>query len=395
MNALMATDLRTNAKRRLCNRIAASVLVGLAAGLLAVSPRPSAGQQRAAAPPPAVTVIAAARKDITPSVTFTGRIEAVDRVDLRARVEGYLEKQHFEEGGEVQAGQLLYTIEKDTYAAQVAQLRATVSRAESSLRLAKIDLDRQEELLRKQVVPQAKVDESRAKYGETQADLQRQQAALEQSKINLKYTEVYAPLSGQIGRSRFSVGNYLTPTSGTLASIVSRDPIYVTFPVTQRELLIMHRRAVESGSDPRAIKIRLRLADASLYDHSGTVDFVDIQVNPETDSVAVRAKMPNPQRILIDGQLVTVVVETAVPRSALLVPQQALQFDQTGYFVLIVDNENRVKVRPVGIGPAPEGEVEITSGLQEGDRVVIEGIQKVRPEQIVQIAEAKTSALPK
>ncbi|HEX8026900.1 MAG TPA: efflux RND transporter periplasmic adaptor subunit, partial [Vicinamibacterales bacterium] len=233
------------------------------------------------------------------------------------------------------------------------------------------------------------LDEARAKYGETDADLQRQRASLDQAQINLKYTEVFSPIAGQIGRSKFTVGNYITPDSGTLATIVSRDPMYVTFPVTQRELLAMRKAAAEAGVDARAVKVRLRLADASMYDQVGTLNFVDITVSAETDSVTVRAQVPNPQRILIDGQLVTAVVETAVPKSALLVPQQALQFDQTGYFVLVVDKENKVKVRPVGIGPAPEGQVEITTGLQEGERVITEGIQKVRPEQVVQVAETK------
>ena len=339
-------------------------------------------------PPPAVTVVAVVRKDVTPSVSFTGRIEAIDKVDLRARVAGYLEERHFTEGGEVQKGQLLFTIEKATYAAEVAQLNAATRRAEAALRLAKIDLDRQEELLRKQVVPQAKVDESRAKYEEQMANLQGTQASLDQAKINLEYTEIRAPIAGQIGRSIFSVGNYVTPESGTLATIVSRDPMYVTFPVTQRELLAMYRTAVTSGSDPRAVKISVRLGDGSLYEHTGSVNFVDVQVSPETDTVAVRAKLPNPQRLLIDGQLVTAVVETATPRSALLMPQQALQFDQTGYFVLTVDRENRVKVRPVGIGPATAGEVEVTSGLEEGERVIVAGIQKIRPNQVVQATEA-------
>ena len=368
-------------------RIVVVLLFGVAAS--AGFTQKADAQGGAAAPPPAVSVVAAVRKDITPSLTFTGRIEAIDRVDLRARVAGYLEARQFDEGGEVKEGQLLFTIEKDTYAASVAQAKATVSRAESSLRLAKIELDRQAELVRRQVAPQQKLDEAQAKYGETDADLQRQRATLDQAQINLKYTEIFSPIAGQIGRSKYTVGNYITPDSGTLATIVSRDPMYVTFPVTQRELLTLRKAASEAGVDAKAVKVRLRLADGSMYDQFGTVNFIDITVSAETDSVTVRAQIPNPQRLLIDGQLVTAVVETAVPKSALLVPQQALQFDQTGYFVLVVDKENKVKVRPVGIGPAPEGQVEITTGLQEGERVIIEGIQKVRPEQVVQVADTK------
>ena len=370
-----------------CSRLRSATLAVLTLIVTFFSAESSDAQK--GAPPPAVSVVPATRKDITPSTTFSGRVEAIDRVDLRARVAGYLESRQFTEGGEVKQGQLLFTIEKDTYVAAVTQAEGTVKRAEASVRLAKIELDRQQELLRRQVASQQKVDEAQAQFGETQGDLQRQQAELDQAQINLRYTEIFSPIAGQIGRSTYSIGNYLTPESGTLATVVSRDPMHVTFPVTQRELLAMRRIAREAGVDARAVKVMLRLADGSLYDQYGTVNFVDIQVNPETDTVTVRAEVPNPQRTLIDGQLITAVVETAVPRSALLVPQQALQFDQTGYFVLIVDNENKVKVRPVGIGPAPEGQVEIKQGLKEGERVITEGIQKVRPDQVVQIAESK------
>lgn len=393
MNMSEHVQVIENEKRRQRTMVAGCVVAALAVLKLACVPEAAHAQQRPAAPPPAVTVVKVARKDITPSMTFTGRVEAIDKVDLRARVDGYLENRLFEEGSEVKEGQLLFTVEKATYVAEVNQMQATVDRAEASLRLAKIDLDRQDELVRRQVAPQAKLDESRAKFGEVQADLQRQKATLEQARINLEYTEIHAPISGQIGRASFSVGNFVTPSSGTLATIVSRDPCYVTFPVTQRDLLTLRRRAAETGRDARAVKVRLRLADASLYDQEGLVDFVDIQVNPETDSITVRSKFPNPDRILVDGQLVTAVVETAVPRSALLVPQQAIQFDQTGYFVLTVDADDRIKVRSVGIGPATEGNVEVTSGLEEGDRVVTEGIQKVRPDQVVQVAEGR-SGLP-
>jgi len=364
-------------------------IIGVIGACLPISSEPARAQQKAETPTPAVSVVAAVRKDITPSSTFTGRIEAIDRVDLRARVEGYLEKREFTEGGEVKEGQLLFVIEKDTYAAAVAQAKATVGRAEASAKLAKIEVERQSELLRRQVASQQKVDEAQAKFGETQADVQRQKATLDQAEINLKYTEIYAPLAGQISRSKYSIGNYLTPESGTLATIVSRDPMYVTFPVTQRELLALRQRAGEAGADAHAVKVRLQLADGSTYEQTGTVNFIDIQVSAETDTVTVRAQVANPKRVLIDGQLITAVAEAAAPRSALVVPQQALQFDQTGYFVLVVDNENKVKVKPVGIGPAPEGQVEITAGLQEGERVIIEGIQKVRPEQVVQAAEVK------
>jgi membrane fusion protein (multidrug efflux system) len=226
------------------------------------------------------------------------------------------------------------------------------------------------------------------------AEVLQQKAALKEAEINLGYTEIYAPVTGQIGRAAFSDGNYVGPSSGTLALLVSRDPMYVTFPVTQRELLAMRKKAEEEGLDRSAIKVHLRLADGNLYPEPGTIDFLDVQVSAETDTVIARAKIPNPHQLLVDGQLVTVVLELATPQTALFVPQQALQFDQTGYFVLVVDAEQRVKVRRVGIGPARDAEIEIVSGLDEGERVITDGLQKVRPNQVVQIAEAPGQARP-
>lgn len=344
-----------------------------------------------AAPPPAVTIIMVSKKEVTPVLKFSGRIEAIDKVDLRARIDGFLVKRQFTEGGEVKSGDVLFTLEKAPYTAEVAKIKAAVQRAEAVLTLAKIELDRQDELVRKQVAAQARLDEARAKYAESQADLAKDKAELEQAVIRLGYTDIIAPIAGQIGRSVYSVGAYLTPSSSTLATIVSREPMYVTFPVTQRELLEMRRRAQEEGLDRSAIKVMVRLADGTRYDQSGSISFVDVQVNQTADTLTVRAELPNPKRLLIDGQLVTVEVEIAEPRASIVIPQQALQFDQTGYFALVVDQESRVKVRRVTLGPGHEGEIEITGGLEVGERLITEGLQKVRPNLIVQIAEATPS----
>jgi membrane fusion protein (multidrug efflux system) len=193
-----------------------------------------------------------------------------------------------------------------------------------------------------------------------------------------------------MGRANYSVGNYVTSSSGTLAILVSRNPMYVTFPVTQRELLSVRKRAEGQKVDSSAIKVDLRLADGSVYGHSGALNFVDVQVSPQTDTVIVRATVPNPDQLLIDGQLVTAIAEIAAPEAAIFIPQQALQFDQTGYFVLVVDGENRVKVRRVQLGAGREGEMELASGLEEGERVIVEGLQKVRPNQVVQAVESSS-----
>lgn len=356
------------------------------------TPRPGAGPAAPAAPVPAVTVAAAVRKEVRPSMTFTGRVQAIDKVDLRARVPGYLEKQLFQDGSQVQAGQLMFIIEQAPYEAEVAKIKADLEGAQADLQNAKAEFGRIAELNKKGFSTPAKLDETRSKMGLAQGSVDKDQAALDQAKLNLSYTEVRTPVSGQVGQRAYSVGNYVQPTSGTLATVVSRDPIYASFPVTQRGLLDIRRRADEQGVSARAVTVRLRLADGRLYDEAGVVDFVDVEVNQATDSVTVRAKFPNPKGWLIDGQLVTAVVEAATPTTALLIPQQALQFDQTGYFVLTVDPASHVKVQPVGIGAGHDTNLEITSGLKEGDRVIVEGIQKVRPDQVVTAVGAEPTA---
>ncbi len=195
-------------------------------------------------------------------------------------------------------------------------------------------------------------------------------------------------MSGRIGRSSVSVGDLVGPASPPLATVVSQDPIYVTFPVAVRQLLEVRRKAEAAGNDPRAVKVRVKLADGSLYEEVGRLDFVGVQVDPGTDTITLRAELTNPKRTLIDGALVTVLVETAKPQSALLVPQNAVQFDQSGRFVLVVDPEAKVRVRRVRVGSAYGALFAVEEGLREGDRVIIEGIQKVRPGAAVAPTEA-------
>jgi membrane fusion protein, multidrug efflux system len=355
-------------------------------------PTAPTGAAGAAGPVPSVTVAAVVSADIRPSTTFTARVQAIDKVDLRARVPGYLEKQLFQDGAQVDAGQLMFVIEQPPYQAEVAKIQAELEGAQADLLNAKAELGRQQTLVSKGFSTPARLDDAKSKFGQAQGSVDKSQAALDQAKLNLSYTEVRTPVAGRVGQRLYSVGNFVQQSSGTLATVVSSDPMYVMFPVTQRELLDIRRRAQAEGSDARNFAVRLRLADGKMYDQPGAVDFVDVEVNQATDSVNVRAKFPNPHGFLVDGGLATAVVESAVPHKALLVPQQALQFDQTGYFVLAVEADNKVKVQPVGIGAGHDTDLEITSGLKEGDRVIIEGIQKVRPDQTVNPVERPKAA---
>src|SRR5215831_5386697 len=223
----------------------------------------------AAAPPPAVTVVKVASTEITPSSTFTGRIEAVDKVDLRARVQGFIEKRLFEEGADVKEGDLLFTLDKAPFQAEIDRINADIAGAEAALQVATLSLQRQSTLVKKEVAAVAVLDQVTAKQLEAKAQLQSQQAALEKAKLDLGYTDISAPMAGRIGKSTYSVGDLVGPASGTLATIVSQDPIYVTFPVPQIALLQVRREAEANGIDPRALRVKVQLADGSVYDQTG------------------------------------------------------------------------------------------------------------------------------
>jgi membrane fusion protein, multidrug efflux system len=367
-------------------------LAALAAALLlagcgeeAAAPVPTA-----AAAPPAVTVLTLQPSEITPGAQFNGRVVAVDTAELRARVTGFLQERRFAEGADVAAGDLLFVLEKDQYQAIVDQRAAELASAEANKANTAAQLARGEELVKNGNIPKSEVDLRRAQDLMAGAAIQEAQAALEQAKINLSYTEIYAPLDGRIGRAAYSVGNLVGPDSGPLATIVSQDPIYATFPVSQRQLLEYRQ---EHGADGPPV-VRVTLPDGTLYDQVGRVDFLDVQVDQSTDTVTVRAELPNPDLTLVDGQFVGVRVEAGAPEQVLAVPQAALQVDQAGPYVLVVGDGDKVEARRVTLGPAEGTEAVVQTGLKEGERVIVEGIQKVRPGMVVAASEGRAAVAP-
>lgn len=344
------------------------------------------------APPPAVTVATVTRQAVTPAVTFNGRVEAVDKVDLRARVEGFLQQRHFTEGQKVQEGDLLFTIEKGQYQAAVAQAEANVARAQAALKNAQLQLDRANELVQNRNIPRATRDDREAERDSARAELAAAQAALQSAQLNLSYTEIRAPISGRIGASAYSQGNLVNPSSGVLATIVSQDPIYVTFPVSSRQLLEVREQAAQEGEDARRYQVKVRLPDGSIYDQTGTVDFVDVQADPSTDTVTVRAEFANPGGLLVEGALVGVLVETVEPEQVLVIPQAAMLTDQAGPYVLLVNGESKIEQRRIQLGQQTGTAFVVQSGLEEGDRVVVQGVQQVRPGQTVQATAAAQGA---
>lgn len=341
-------------------------------------------QPGAVPPPPAVTAAEVMRREITPSVTFNGRVEAVDRVELRARVEGFVEQRRFEEGAEVNAGDLLIVLEKAPYKAQIGQIRGQITAAEGTLRLAQIEVERMRKLVARRAIAQAELDRANAQYTQARGELQRLRAALDRAKLDLDYTAIKAPIKGRIGRFVFSVGDFVTPSSEPLAVIVSQDPMYVSFPVSSRKLLEIRRAA----KDRDQVKVKVRLPDGSIYDETGAINFVDVQTDPTTDTVIARATIPNPKRFLVPDQLVGVIVEQKQPERALVIPQAVIAVDQAGPYVLVVGKDSKTEQRRIQLGSAQNSEITVTKGLKEGEQIIVEGLQKIRPGQIVSVSAA-------
>ncbi len=353
------------------------------------------------AQPPAVGVLPVARQPITPSSEYIGRIQAPDRVNLVARVAAFLDGRFFTEGAEVKKGDTLYRLEQAPFQADVEAKQAVVDQYKAQLRNAELTLNRAKTLLNTPAGQQSTVDAALANQLSIQAQMMGAQAQLEQSKINLGYTEIRAPIDGKIGRTAVSVGNYVTPGSGVLAAIVSQDPMYVVFPVATRTVIALMESAAAKGGF-RSIVVKIRLADGRIYDQTGALDFLDNTVAGGTDTITLRAVVANPvlseaksdltARRLVDGELVTAILEDAEPVEALTIPRAAVLTDQGGDYVFVVGADNRAQQRRIELAPSSPSPAlaVVSSGLVEGERVILEGVQRVRPGQLVSPAPAAT-----
>jgi membrane fusion protein, multidrug efflux system len=374
-------------------RAAAVVVVAVVAGFAwhYTQDRSKPGPVAAApAPAPAVGVRLAATKGVSQSFEFVGRVKAIEKVDIRARVEGFLDKvtfhggQELKEGQEVKAGDLLYQIEKVQFQALVDQAKANLAVAEAELTNAKLQYNRQVELNKRQYSPQSTVDQDKAAVDTAAGKVMQAKAALTQAEVNLDYTDIRAPIDGRIGRTAYTIGNLVNPASGVLATIVSQDPIYVVFPVSVRDLETIRDARRKDGGEIAKIDIHLRLSNGQMYPHVGRWNYTDPQVDLQTDSLIMRATFPNPERALSDGQFVTAIIQERREEPRLVIPQAALQVDQSGYYVLVVNDKSQVEQRRVQTGPNRGTDIVVNTGVREGEKVIVDGIQKVRPGQVVQ-----------
>src|SRR6516225_9001766 len=364
----------------------------LVALLLSVLPV-SAQAQPAPGGPPAVGVVRAERQQITQTDEFIGRIQAVGRVALVARVSAYLAKRLFVEGAEVKKGDLLYLLEQPPFQAQVDADKANVAQLEAQHTFAAQQLERAQYLLKTPAGQQQNVDQTVSNERSLAAQVASAKAQLETAEINLGYTEIRAPIDGKISATEVTEGNVVSPTSGTLANLVSQDPMYVLFPVSMRLGLDL-RNQYEPKGGFNAVVLKLRLPDGRIYGQDGKLDYVSPTVATNTDTMTVRAAIPNPllpglpvngpaARELFDGEFVTVLQEGVEAITVLAIPRAAVLSDQQGDYVYVVDAQNKAQRRSIQLGQSTPSTAVVSNGLTEGELVISEGLQRVRPDQPV------------
>jgi membrane fusion protein (multidrug efflux system) len=322
---------------------------------------------------------------IIETTEFVGRIEAVSKVALVARVTAFLEKRLFTEGSEVKQGDLLYQLEQGPFQADVDAKQAALEQAAALLANATITRSRAQALLSTVAGQRSSYDTALANERSGQAQIMATQANLENSKINLSYTQIHAPIDGKISNTAVTEGNVVSPTTGTLATIVSQDPMYVVFPMSSRSALELRTRyAAHGGFD--AVRVKIRLPTGATYKQDGKMDYIAPTVSATTDTLLARAVIANPKqdveggaRVLIDGEFVQVLVEGLQPIKVLSVPRAAILSDQQGDYVFTVDADNKVQQTRVQLGQSTAATASVTSGLTLGQMVVVEGIQRVKP----------------
>jgi membrane fusion protein, multidrug efflux system len=361
----------------------------LTAVVLAIGGNAATWAQPAASGPPAVGVVEAVKRPITETSEFLGRIEAVNRVNVVARVTAFLEKRLFNEGAELKKGDELYRLERGPFEADLEAKKAQVAQLQAQLENAKLTTGRARTLLSGPAGQQSTYDAALANERSLEAQVQAAQAQVQSSQINLDYTDIRSPIDGRIGRTAVTEGNVVSPASGVLTTIVSQDPMYVIFPVSVRQGLELRDRYEPQGGI-NAVVIKLRLPDGRLYDQTGKVDFVDNTIVQSTDTFTVRGVIPNsvlqeasstggPVRELTDGEFVTVLLEGVQPVEVLAVPRAAVLSDQQGNYVFVVGPDNKAEQRRIQLGQSTPTIASVISGLSPGEKVIVEGLQRVRP----------------
>lgn len=337
--------------------------------------------------PPDIPVFKTEASDVPIYQEFVGQTLGFKDIAIGARVEGYLEGIHFEEGSRVNKGDLLYTIESQQYEAVVAEKMSLVAEQETLLANALSDLNRIRPLAAENAVSQSDLDSAEARYKAAIASVEAAKANLEAAKIELGYTKVYSPISGIIGETKAKVGDFVgkNPNPVIMNTVSSIDPILVQFFLNETAYLELARRFIATGAKPgdRKVELELILADGSVYDYKGKPDFIDRNVDPATGSILVQASFPNPEEILRPGQFARVRAEVRVIKDGILVPQRSVMELQGQHSVFIIGEDKSVKRQQIKAGPKIGEFWLINEGLKPGELIVYEGLQKVKEGTVV------------
>jgi multidrug efflux system membrane fusion protein len=387
-------------------RLSGGIALALAGTLLA-SCGQNPPQQQAAPPPPAVTVAAPIERTITDHDEYVGRFVAVDSVEIRARVSGYLDKIHFKDGQMVKEGELLFTIDKRPFQTALDQAKAALERSRAELAFAQGDLDRAAQLVRDKTITQQTFDQRTQVKRVAEANVAAQEAAVRQAELDLEFTDLRAPVSGRIGDRRVSIGNLVTGGAGgtttLLATIVSTDPVRFEFTFDEASYLRYERLAADGNVNARrddiaarggSTVVRLKLIDEKDFIHVGRMDFVDNVIDRSTGTIRGRAVFANAQGIFTPGMFARVQVPGSAPYTALVIPDTAIGSEQARKFVYVVRPDNSVAQKYVELGQLSEGDRVIKSGVEPTDSVIVEGLMRARPGIKVtpQVAPAPASA---
>jgi membrane fusion protein (multidrug efflux system) len=337
--------------------------------------------------PPAVGVVKAALTPIYQSSEYIGRVQAISKITIRARVTGLLEERDFQEGDEVKKGQKLFLIEQPPYQAAVLQAQGQVVQAQAALLNARQNLTRSQTLLNTPAGQRSTFENDQASAGQSQGALLIAEAQLQTAQINLGYTTITSPIDGRIGIAT-DPGNVVAFTDAALATVVSEDPEYVLFPVSEVEAATLKSQYAGQGG-LAALTVKLRLPNGQMYDKTGKIDFSDISINSSTDTLDLRAVVPNPprantmamgsDRTLVDGGFVTVILQSKNPEQQVTVPRAAVLADQQGYYVFVLGPGNTAQRRNITLGDSTALLAVVASGLSAGDTVIADGVQRVRP----------------
>jgi multidrug efflux system membrane fusion protein len=335
-----------------------------------------------------VSVATVEQRDVSVWDEFSGRLEAVERVEVRSRVAGAVEKVHFREGALVKEGDLLITIDPAPYAAEVDRLEAQVSAAQARLALTQKDLDRSQQLRStgSSAISESTIDQRLSAQREAEATLRSAEAALQIARLNLGYTEVRAPVAGRVGRLEVTVGNLIAagPGAPVLTSLVSVDPIYASFNANE-EVVVRALKALGANAytEVGRIPVEMTTATSNGTTYRGKLQLIDNQVDVKSGTVRVRAVFANAAGELIPGQFARLRMGQAKAEPALLISERAIGTDQSRKFVMVVDADSKAAYRAVTLGASVDGMRIVTSGLDAGERIVVNGLQRVRPGALV------------